>query len=82
MAAAGANVCDFAGRVPCETDFLAVSGARFPEKVTADMIARFNHVTYMLPDDEKSAVRYEAMSAFWHPETFDSRMDEIERRTA
>ena len=24
MAAAGMSVCDFAGRVPCETDYLAI----------------------------------------------------------
>ena len=82
MAAAGASVCDFAGRVPCETDYLAISGAKFPESVTAEQMARFNHATYALPDDERSAVRYEAMSAFWHPDPFDERMAEIERRTA
>ena len=82
MAAAGMGICDFAGRVPCETDYLAISGAKFPETVTAEQMERFNHATRFLPDDVASALRYEAMSAFWHLETFDARMAEIERRTA
>lgn len=82
MAAAGMNICDFAGRVPCETDYLAISGAKFPETVTAEQMERFNRATLFLPDDAASALRYEAMSAFWHLETFDARMAEIERRTA
>jgi hypothetical protein len=43
---------------------------------------RFNHATRFLPDEEASAIRYEAISAFWHPDTFDRRMAEIERRFA
>ena len=82
MAAAGMSICDFAGRVPCETDYLAISGAKFPETVTAEQMERFNRATRFLPDDVASALRYEAMSAFWHPEQFDARMAEIERRTA
>ena len=30
MAAAGMTLCDFAGRIRCETDYLAISGARLP----------------------------------------------------
>ena len=82
MAAAGMSICDFAGRVPCETDYLAISGEKFPETVTAEQMERFNRATRFLPDDVASAVRYEAMSVFWHLETFDARMAEIERRTA
>jgi len=82
MAAAGMNICDFAGRVPCETDYLAVSGATFPASVTAEQMERFNHATRFLPDEEASAIRYEAISAFWHQDTFDRRMAEIERRFA
>lgn len=82
MAAAGMSICDFAGSVPCETDYLAISGAKFPESVTDEQMERFNHATRFLPDDAASAVRYEAMSAFWHMDQFDARMAEIERITA
>lgn len=82
MAAAGASICDFAGRVPCETDYLAISGAKFPESVTLKQIERFNRATRFLPDDVASAVRYEYMSVFWHPESFDKRMSEIERMSS
>lgn len=83
LAAAGCTPCDIAGRAACETDYLAISGATFPASVTREQMERFNHVTYLLPDDVASEVRYEALAAFWHgSDAIDRRIDEIERMTA
>ena len=66
LAAAGATVCDFAGRKICETDYLAISGARFPE-VSADELVAFNEATLkpnMTEADEFD--RYRKIAVFFH----------------
>lgn len=66
LAAAGATVCDFAGRKICETDYLAISGARFPE-VPADELVAFNEATLkpnMTEADEFD--RYRKIATFFH----------------
>lgn len=74
LAAAGATLCDCAGRVTCETDYLAISGAAFPADVPPEMLARFNAATLGLPDEIVGEVRYKLVAAFWHPETFEARL--------
>ena len=66
VAAAGAALCDFAGRVACETDYLAVSGATFPADVTREELEDFNRET-LRPDmtEEDERRRYEAIAGFW-----------------
>lgn len=80
MAAAGASICNFAGARPCETDYLAVSGAKFPEQTSQEMIQEFNDITMRLPDDEASEVRYEMMSVFFHPEQFKDKMKTVKAK--
>ena len=69
LAAAGASLCDAAGRVTCETDYLAISGATFPPDVSEEELSAFNRET-LRPDmteaDERR--RYEAIASFFHPE--------------
>lgn len=67
LAAAGATLCDFAGRVTCETDYLAISGATFPTDVTREEMERFNRRTLkadMSEADERA--RYERIADFFH----------------
>ena len=66
LAAAGATVCDFAGRIVCETDYLAISGARFPDVPMAELVA-FNKATLkpnMTEADEFE--RYSKIATFFH----------------
>lgn len=66
LAAAGATVCDFAGRVACETDYLAISGAVFPSDVPREELEDFNRRTLrecMSEADEQA--RYAAVAGFW-----------------
>ena len=66
LAAAGATLCDCAGRVTCETDYLAISGATFPADVTRKELEDFNRRTLrpeMDEADEQS--RYAAIAKFW-----------------
>ena len=67
FAAAGATLCDFAGRVACETDYLAISGATFPADVTRDELEEFNRRTLRaVMDEADERARYEAIAEFFH----------------
>lgn len=67
IAAAGAALCDFAGRVACETDYLAVSGATFPVDVTREEMEEFNRRTLKADMDEADErARYERIADFFH----------------
>ena len=66
MAAAGMSLCDFAGRIRCETDYLAISGATFPS-VPAVELEAFNRKTLrpnMTEADEFE--RYRLIATFFH----------------
>ena len=66
LAAAGATLCDCAGRISCETDYLAISGATFPADVTREEMDEFNRRTLrpeMGEADEQA--RYAAIAEFW-----------------
>ena len=67
LAAAGATLCDFAGRVTCETDYLAISGATFPADVTREEMEEFNRRT-LAPDMDEAdeQARYAAIAGFFH----------------
>ena len=66
LAAAGATVCDFAGRIVCETDYLAISGATFPDIPTDELVA-FNKAT-LKPDmtEADEFYRYRKIATFFH----------------
>ena len=67
LAAAGATLCDFAGRVACETDYLAISGATFPKDVTREEMEEFNRRTLRAVMDEAAErARYAAIAGFFH----------------
>ena len=67
LAAAGATLCDFAGRVACETDYLAISGATFPADVTREEMEDFNRRTLRETMDEADEqARYAAIAGFFH----------------
>lgn len=67
LAAAGATLCDFAGRVTCETDYLAISGATFPADVTREELEDFNRRTLRAEMDEAAErARYAAIAGFFH----------------
>lgn len=78
MAAAGMEICYFAGRKPCETDYLAISGAKFP-KVSPELIERFNECTMRLEEDSASEVRYELMSKFFHKGAIEDAIQDLEK---
>ena len=66
LAAAGTMLCNFAGRVACETDYLAISGATFPADVTREEMEDFNHRTLKPDMDEADEqARYAAIAGFW-----------------
>ena len=66
LAAAGATLCGFAGRVACETDYLAISGATFPADVTREEMEEFNRRTLKADMDEADEMaRYAAIAGFW-----------------
>lgn len=67
LAAAGSTLCDFAGRVACETDYLAISGATFPTDVTREEMESFNRRTLKAGMDEADErARYERIADFFH----------------
>ena len=67
LAADGATLCDFAGRVVCETDYLAISGATFPVDVTREELEDFNRKTLKPDMDEADEqARYAAIAGFFH----------------
>ena len=78
MAASGMEICYFAGRNPCETDYLAISGARFP-KVSSELIDRFNECTMRLEEESASQVRYELMSKFFHKGAIEDAIQDLEK---
>ena len=64
--AVGAVPAVIGGSVPCETDYLAASGAVFPE-VSIEEMESFNQATLfanMSEDDEQR--RYIAIAKFFH----------------
>lgn len=66
MAAAGSFALAIGGSRACETDYLAASGAKFPETVTVEQMEAFNRDTlkpYM--DEEDEWRRYAAIAGFW-----------------
>lgn len=66
LAAAGATLCDFAGRVKCETDYLVISGATFPADVTREEMEQFNSATLKPDMDEVDEQRrYAAIAQFF-----------------
>ncbi len=67
MAAAGMVACDFAGRIRCETDYLAISGATFPADVTREEMEDFNRKTLKAVMDEAGEFdRYRLIATFFH----------------
>lgn len=70
LAAAGATLCDSAGRVACETDYLAISGATFPADVTREEMEDFNRRT-LKPDmsEADEMARYASIANFWRNRT-------------
>ena len=66
LAAAGATPCNFAGRVACETDYLAISGATFPADVTREEMEEFNRRTLRdVMDEADERARYAAIAGFF-----------------
>ena len=65
-AAMAATLCNFAGRVACETDYLAASGAIFPATVTYQQMVEFNRKT-MKPvmEEADEMARYAAIARFF-----------------
>ena len=66
LSAVGALPAVIGGSVPCETDYLAASGAVFPE-VSIEEMESFNQATLfanMSEDDEQR--RYIAIAKFFH----------------
>lgn len=67
MAAAEMSICDFAGRVPCETDYLAISGAVFPSSVTRAEMEEFNRQTLKpVMEEADDVARYRKIATFFH----------------
>lgn len=67
LAAAGATMCNPAGRITCETDYLAISGATFPKDVTRDELEAFNRRTLReVMDEAAEQARYAAIAKFFH----------------
>lgn len=67
LAAAGSYAIVTGGRVPCETDYLAASGATFPGDVTYEQMIEFNRATLkpeMTEADEYA--RYAQIAVFFH----------------
>ena len=56
----------FGGLEPCETDFLAAAGAKFPESVTIEEMEAFNRATLKPDMDEADEhARYAAIAQFF-----------------
>lgn len=67
LAAAGSFALCVGGRTPCETDYLAASGATFPASVTYEQMVDFNRRTLRPEMDEADEqVRYAAIATFFH----------------
>ena len=66
IAAAGGSICDFAGRIHCMTDYLAISGARFPSTVTEEEMIAFNRKTLKpVMEEADERARYVAIASFF-----------------
>ena len=66
IAAAGGSICDFAGRIHCMTDYLAISGARFPTTVTEEEMIAFNRQTLKpVMEEADERARYVAIASFF-----------------
>lgn len=67
IAAAGGSICDYAGRIHCMTDYLAISGATFPSDVSKEEMERFNRDTLKPEMDESDErARYVAIASFFN----------------
>ena len=67
LAAAGSYAIVTGGRVPCETDYLAASGATFPAHVTYEQMVDFNRRTLKPDMDEADEhTRYRLIAGFFH----------------
>ena len=67
LAAAGSTLCNVAGRVACETDYLAISGAVFPPDVPREELEDFNRRTLRdVMDEADEHARYSAIAKFFH----------------
>ena len=67
IAAAGSYAIVTGGRVPCETDYLAASGATFPAHVTYEQMVDFNRRTLKPDMDEANEhARYRLIADFFH----------------
>lgn len=67
LAAAGATMCNPAGRITCETDYLAISGATFPADVPYEELESFNRRTLReVMDESDEQARYAAIAGFFH----------------
>lgn len=66
IAAAGKMPLVFGGAIPCETDYLAASGATFPASVTREEMLAFNRATLRPEMDEADEWRrYAAIAKFF-----------------
>lgn len=66
LAAAGAYAPICGGSTPCETDYLAASGATFPASVTREEMEAFNRRTLREVMDEAAEMRrYMAIAGFF-----------------
>lgn len=66
MAAAGTFALVLGGPTPCETDYLAASGATFPVDVPRAELEKFNRRTLRPEMDEADEqARYAAIAKFW-----------------
>lgn len=66
MAAAGNFPVRCGGSTPCETDYLAASGAVFP-KTEREKLEAFNRATLMETMDEAAEMRrYQMIATFFH----------------
>ena len=67
MLAAAGVALPVGGRVTCETDYLAISGATFPVDVTREEMEEFNRRTLKANMDEADErARYAAIAGFFH----------------
>ena len=67
LAAAGSYAIVTGGREPCETDYLAASGATFPAHVTYEQMVDFNCRTLKPDMDEADEhARYRLIAGFFH----------------
>jgi hypothetical protein len=75
LAAVGRSALFIAGRYPCETDYLAAQGRKFPSDIPRPLLDMFNLMTLNEDGDDSMAseLRYNAVSIFfeWHGDAKD-----------